>query len=676
MAVKSLPGKQTKPPASTGKASASDATVTRISHLAALLPPSAPASASLNPLADLVDLYQLLSLDVGPTATAKERERNRQEVHTALHTLKGVFEALIKQGRLHGVLKNAKRVRVDTAEGRKELAKEDASVQKVKAWLRERWEEYLSKTAEVVGGHWDGSVRLSALNALMSLVRTESLFLTSLHPTKQARFAQTTFVHVVRAILLPPTEGGAIQEDVKEEWNKWFDRCDDIRYYYLKEAATILSSYSRSSSSKIAPSPLPAHLISNAISTLETLTTMPTSPSELNEFFCATPSAKSPSTSKKRKAEDDDPRADGSTGIFDSSSDEAESDPETVKQLNSAQRKKSLPALLSLVAHRRVFQDCWLAILTLPIREEDSKRVLIMLHRQVLPHMTEPRRLMDWLVDCADVGGTVGILALNGLFTLMTKHGLEFPDFYTKLYSLLDRSVLHVRYRPRFFRLLDIFMSSSHLPATLIASFLKRLSRLSLSASPAAIVTVIPFIYNLLKRHPSCMVLIHRSSSNSTLASEHGDDYDWSTDPFDPKEQDPTQTGALDSSLWEIKALQEHYLASVSGLAKVFSEAMNKQSYAMEDFLDHSYATLLSTELSRRIGSRPPALAPVPSRQPIADSFFPLPGSINGGAPAGGVKATVKVKKVVGMGEDGEDLTEEVEEEVEPVDIVSRLWSF
>lgn len=96
----------------------------------------------------------------------------------------------------------------------------------------------------------------------------------------------------------------------------------------------------------------------------------------------------------------------------------------------------------------------------------------------------------------------------------------EFPDFYTKLYSLLDRSVLHVRYRPRFFRLLDIFMTSSHLPSTLVASFIKRLGRLALAASPAAIVTVVPFVYNLLKRHPSCMVLVHRSSE--------GDDYDWS----------------------------------------------------------------------------------------------------------------------------------------------------
>ncbi|GJN89024.1 hypothetical protein Rhopal_001998-T1 [Rhodotorula paludigena] len=663
MAVKSLPSMGKKPAASTSKLPAADSPLTRISKLAALLPPAAPASASLNPLADLVQLYESRALQLAADATPKEREANRQEVHTALHALKAIFEALIKQGRLHGILKSAKRVRVDTAEGRKEQAKEDASVQKVKAWLKERWDDYLAQTARVVGGHWDGSVRLSALNALMSLVRTESLFLTSLHSERQAKFAHGTFANVVRSLLLPPSEDGTLPSDVAEEWLKWWDRCDDVRYWFLRETASLLSTYSRSAAS-LAPPPLPDQLIPNAISILESLSTMPTASSELNEWFCATPTIKAApaASSKKRKAEDE--RPDGSTGIFDSSS-ESESEPEIIKQLNSQQRKKNLPALLSLVAHRRAFQDCWLAILALPIKEQDSKRVLIMLHRQVLPHMTEPRRLMDWLVDCSDVGGTVGILALNGLFTLMQKHGLEFPDFYQKLYSLLDRNVLHVRYRPRFFRLLDIFMSSSHLPATLVASFIKRLARLSLAASPAAIVTVVPFIYNLLKRHPSCMPLIHR-------VSEGQDEYDWSKDPFNADEPSPTETGALDSSLWEIAALQQHYLASVSGLAKVFSEVMNKQSYTMEDFLDHSYATLIETELARKIVKRAPALAPVPQRQPIGDSFFPDP-STGGRAVAAEVK---KVKAVVADGEDAADDEEDEPVDLGPVDVVSRLWSF
>ena len=281
----------------------------------------------------------------------------------------------------------------------------------------------------------------------------------------------------------------------------------------------------------------PASLTSNYITFLESLTSMPTSPHELNSWWCATPlvlKAPKPAGSKKRKALDD-PVGDGSTGVFDSSS-ESEAEPE--QKLSSSQTKKLLPPLLSLPAHRKVFQAAFLALLALPMDEAEQKRVLVILHRQVLPHLTEPRRCMDWLVDCGERGGTVGILALNGLFTLMQKHNLfvglldslalrtltpalgprsEFPDFFSKLYALLDRDVLHVRYRPRFFRLLDVFMGSSHLPSNLIASFIKRLARLSLSAPPAGIVTIIPFIYNMLKRHPSCMGMIHRPARDEEV---------------------------------------------------------------------------------------------------------------------------------------------------------------
>ncbi|GAA5940013.1 nucleolar complex associated 4 [Sporobolomyces koalae] len=670
MAAKSLSGKQAKSKKPVAAAPAPEATLTRISHLAASLPPSAPASASLNPLADLIDLYRDLALRLPESASPKALERNRLEVHTALHTLKAVFESLIQAGRLHGVFKSVKKTKSDSTEGVKAAqSKEEIIVEKVKAWLKERWQDYLGQTAKVAGGHWDTAVRLSALNALMSLVRTESLFLTSLHHSKQAQFARASFEYVVRALLLPPANNGVLQADLAEEWKKWWDRNDDVRYFYLTKGAELLSTFAKTPSNPN-PAPLPPHLIPNAITILESLTTMPTSAAELNEFFCATPVIRKAEkiTSKKRKAVDERPN-DGSTGIFDSSESESESEPELIHQLNSQQRKKHLPTLLSLVAHRRAFQDYCLAILALPIREEDSKRLLIMLHRQILPHMTEPRRLMDWLVDCADRGGTVAILALNGLFTLMQKHGLEYPDFYNKLYSLLDRSVLHVRYRPRFFRLLDIFLSSSHIPSALVASFVKRLARLALSASPAAIVTVVPLVYNLLKRHPSCMVMIHRPVSEDAEQEEF-------RDPFDPLETVPTETNAIESSLWELAALRNHYLASVSGLATVFGEVMNKQSYAMEDFLDHSYGTMLDTEFARKIVNRPPALAPIPERQPIGDSFFPL---------ADGSMDHIRPKKKKTEAEplftdDGERIEkkddEDEEEELEPVDIVARLWSF
>lgn len=156
---------------------------------------------------------------------------------------------------------------------------------------------------------------------------------------------------------------------------------------------------------------------------LELLNTMPTAASELNEWWCAAPtmSKAAAALSKKRKGAPSTKIDDGSTGVFDSSSEEEE---EVATKFSSKDAKKLLPPLLSLPAHRRAFQDCWLALLSLPLDEGEAKRVLVILHRQMLPHMTDAKRLMDWLVDCTNSGGTIGILALNGLFTLMQKHNL------------------------------------------------------------------------------------------------------------------------------------------------------------------------------------------------------------------------------------------------------------
>lgn len=157
---------------------------------------------------------------------------------------------------------------------------------------------------------------------------------------------------------------------------------------------------------------VPPQLCANLITLLESLTTMPTVASELNTWWCSTPVVIKPTAkvngNKKRKLSASASTIttdDGATGIFDSSSSEGEYDETTPSlKLNSRDSKKMLPPLLSLPAHRRVFQDAYLALLALPMDEAESKRVLSMLHRQVLPHMTDPRRLMDWLVDCISQG--------------------------------------------------------------------------------------------------------------------------------------------------------------------------------------------------------------------------------------------------------------------------------
>ena len=50
----------------------------------------------------------------------------------------------------------------------------------------------------------------------------------------------------------------------------------------------------------------------------------------------------------------------------------------------------------------------------------------------------------------------------------------------------------------------------SHLPGYLVAAFIKKLSRLSLTAPPHGLTLILPFIYNLVNRHPNCKALLHR----------------------------------------------------------------------------------------------------------------------------------------------------------------------
>lgn len=259
--------------------------------------------------------------------------------------------------------------------------------------------------------------------------------------------------------------------------------------------------------------------------------------------------------------------------------------------------KKSLKtgSPFKLSSHQVAFQKCWLQVLRLPQTPQQYKSVLAVLHQKIIPNMIKPQLLLDYLTDSYNNGGSTAILALNGLFSLIQKYNLDYPDFYTKLYALFDSSILYVKYRSRFFRLVDLFLSSTHLPATIVASFIKRISRLALYAPPAAIVACIPFIYNQLKRHPTCMIMIHNPDGVKDMASCR----------FDDNEPDPLKTNALQSSLWELETLQTHYHPNVASLAKIMSQPFTKPQYILEDFLDHSYKVLMDSEHNRRLKNVP-----------------------------------------------------------------------
>lgn len=252
--------------------------------------------------------------------------------------------------------------------------------------------------------------------------------------------------------------------------------------------------------------------------------------------------------------------------------------------------KKKGHALYSLMQHKKRAQGAWLGLMKMDLDRDQRKTILGLVSNTVAPWFMQPELLMDFLTDSYDAGGSTSLLALSGVFYLMQEKNLDYPAFYRKLYSLLDSEILHSKHRSRFLRLLDTFLGSTHLPVVLVASFIKRLSRLALSAPPAGIVVIIPWVYNLLKKHPTCTFMIHRETRTAEereLLESEG-----MSDPFLMEEQDPMETDAIKSSLWEIVTLQSHYHPNVATIAKIISEQFTKHSYNLEDFLDHSYGSV------------------------------------------------------------------------------------
>ncbi|KAK7474423.1 hypothetical protein BaRGS_00034306 [Batillaria attramentaria] len=246
------------------------------------------------------------------------------------------------------------------------------------------------------------------------------------------------------------------------------------------------------------------------------------------------------------------------------------------------------PKVSSLKEQRKRFTAVWMEFLRSELTPSLYRRVLTKLDEKVIPFLSSPLVLSDFLTQSYNIGGAVSLLALNGLFILISKYNLDYPDFYRKLYSLFEPQVFHVKYRARFFFLADMFLSSIHLPSYLVASFIKRISRLSLSAPPAGARLCVAFVLNLFVRHPNCSVLIHRTDSAQV-----------NSDPFLDDEPDPAKTRAMESSLWEMKTLQNHFSPEVALEAKKINH-LPTQEQDLADFLDSNTEQMIEQEVKKK----------------------------------------------------------------------------
>jgi len=281
------------------------------------------------------------------------------------------------------------------------------------------------------------------------------------------------------------------------------------------------------------------------------------------------------------------------------------------------------------------FSAAWLAFLQMPLPNDIYKKVLVSVHAAVLPNLSNPLLLSDFLTKSLDQGGLVGMLALHGIFILVTQHGLEYPDFYKRLYGLLQPTVLQLASRGRFFKLADVFLSSPMVPAYSVAAFCKRFARLALSAPPHGAMICVAFVNNLLRRHPAITVLLHRPPRDMAAAEvlalprphdpepsgalwgrpvpltpgAGGDEFAHlgsGADPFLAGEDDPARTRAVESSLWELAALSRHASPHVSQfahmiLSKDHTDKKRAAESDLEPLLASDYGALYRSESTKKL---------------------------------------------------------------------------
>lgn len=153
---------------------------------------------------------------------------------------------------------------------------------------------------------------------------------------------------------------------------------------------------------------------------MEKLTTFPADPSELNAWWVEE-LGKKPPKPKNGKADEVD-REDEELRDVEDEDEQNDWKQFFDEELNTKDMKKVVgvqgrthqltfhQSLHSLQAHRAVFTRTWLTFLAhLSSISASGNRVftiraLNIMHRGVLPHLTRPILVMDWISACVDVG--------------------------------------------------------------------------------------------------------------------------------------------------------------------------------------------------------------------------------------------------------------------------------
>jgi U3 small nucleolar RNA-associated protein 19 len=503
---------------------------------------------------------------------------------------------------------------------KKETTDESSPLLQVRKWIRKRYLKYLTILFNFLRTSSPG-LQVTALNILMTLIRVIS------ETRAREEKKPLTFQNVLLLELLAAaTHNENLTEHfVKEFKDNYLHRFDDIRYYTLYNLEKLIedqrSKLRQNGNVSSSLSQETETFVWNVYHILNALN-MPRKNNDLKHFFIPLPSNASSEKKTNEKSENSVDDVTKEESSMDTTRTEHEHEKSGKSSRKRKRKKREAKAthkenqLTTISAHRHIFTKCWMSYLKLPLPLPLYKLILVNLHQHVIPYLYNPQNLMDFLKTCYDFGGAISLLALNGLFILISKYNLDYPQFYTKLYSLFTPSILMTKYRARFFKLANTFLMSTHLPTYLVAAFMKRMARLSLIAPPASALNLLVLIHNLLVKHPTTTVLLHRTTSQPSIDKQPEEELKRKSgngglllsdvtqiiksDPYLFDEEDPSRCNAINSSLWELVALMNHYVPAVATLAKSFQQPP-KMKHDVDEFASTSYHSLFQSECKRKI---------------------------------------------------------------------------
>lgn len=278
--------------------------------------------------------------------------------------------------------------------------------------------------------------------------------------------------------------------------------------------------------------------------------------------------------------------------------------------------------LLDYYSYRKVYSKLWLTLLTIPLTVTQHKLILKHIPENVLPIMTQPILLADYLTISYDQGGLVSVLALESLLQLIVQYNLDYPNYFVSLLNLCTIEIFTAKYRNKFVKLLSMSLQSTNLPIYLVAAFMKKLLMLSLHASSTIAHYCINQVALLLMQHPQCLVLLHQKIKVNNVDNNEKDkeDSDSSTvhtgkeklqkliNSYVSKLSDSDVKGMelLKSSLWELEILESHHLHAVANLVNNIKEdKYNKERQpSVEEHFNNSYTDMIESTLIKSKGER------------------------------------------------------------------------